>query len=132
MSTYDWSPVEWSPVADDVAEDVLRFEVDHGPEWTVLRADGEIDALTGTLFVDRIIETIETAAGTLVLDLTGVTFFGSAGIAALVEARNAARDQGLGLRVVCSDRAVLMPLTVAGVLDQFDVYADLDAAVTPV
>ncbi len=130
MSTYDWAPAEGSPVADDVAEDILRFGVDHGPRWTVLSAHGEIDALTGTLFVDRIVETVEAAAGTVVIDLTGIGFFGSAGIAALVEARNAARRCSLGLRLVCDGRTVLMPLTVAGVLDQFDVYPDLDAAVS--
>lgn len=129
MSTYDWTVTDWSPAADATADDVLRLGVDHRAQCSVLWADGEVDALTGPLFVDRITEAVDEASGAVVLDLTNVGFFGSAGIAALVEARRATRRRALSLRIVCSDRAVLVPLRVAGVLDQFDVYPDLDAAV---
>lgn len=129
MSTYDRTATDWSPAADAAAEDVLRVGVEHGARCSVLTVDGEVDALTGPLFVERIVEAVDTATGTVVIDLTGVGFFGSAGIAALVEARRATGRRSLGLRIVCQDRVVLMPLRVAGVLDQFEVYPDLDAAV---
>lgn len=124
VSTYDWSPM-----ADAAAEDVLRVGVDHGARCSVLRAQGEVDALTGPLLVDRIVETVDSASGLVVLDLTGIDFFGSAGIAALVEARRATRCRELSLRIVCTGRAVLVPLRAAGVLDQFEIYPDLGAAV---
>jgi anti-sigma B factor antagonist len=129
VSTYDETATHWSPTTDAAAEDVLRVEVNHGAGCTVLRVDGEVDALTGPLFVGRIVEAVDAAVGMVVIDLTGVGFFGSAGIAALVEARRAAGRRALGLRIVCHDRVVLVPLRVAGVLDQFEVYSDLAAAV---
>jgi anti-anti-sigma factor len=129
VSTYDGTATDWSPAADAAAEDVLRVEVHHGAHCSVLRVDGEVDALTGPLFVGRIVEAVDTAVGRVVIDLTGVEFFGSAGIAALVEARRATGRRALELRIVCRDRVVLVPLRVAGVLDQFEVYSDLEAAV---
>ncbi|HEY0638355.1 MAG TPA: STAS domain-containing protein [Pseudonocardiaceae bacterium] len=128
MSTHGWTDG-----ADALAEDVLRVDVDHRPGCAVLRAEGEVDTLTGALFADRIAETIDGAASgdldAVVLDLSRIGFFGSPGIAGLVHARRVAREHKLALRLVCHGGAVIMPLTVTGLIDQFDVYPDLAAAV---
>jgi anti-anti-sigma factor len=65
----------------------------------------------------------------LILDLTGVRFLGSAGMAVLINAHDAAQhhDQ-TGVRVVAAGHAVLRPLEVVGLATTLMIYPTLHAA----
>jgi anti-sigma B factor antagonist len=68
------------------------------------------------------------ALETLVLDLSGVTFLGSAGLAVLADAHNSASQRDVVLQVVASSRMVLRPLQVTGLDRLLTIVPDLRTA----
>jgi anti-anti-sigma factor len=67
-------------------------------ERGTLRLVGEIDLATCPVFVKALDSAIDQAAGDVVIDCSGVTFFGAVGVDALVRAHN--RLDGSALRIV--------------------------------
>ena len=57
----------------------------------------------------------------LVIDLSGVQFLGSAGLAVLVETQKSARAREVSLRLIATTRAVTRPLEVTGLIDLFTI-----------
>jgi anti-anti-sigma factor len=72
----------------------------------VLRLGGEIDMANAVVVRDRVVA--EVCAGVDHLDLSGVDFFGVAGIEALIDAHLLLSSQGKGLCVTCSPMVVRM------------------------
>ncbi len=105
---------------DDVGE-VVRFDVvGYGEQASVLHVVGEIDTLTAPLLRAQ----LEGAIGgvpLLVLDLTEVTFLGSAGLAVLVAAKDEAENRNHRLRIVPGSRIVVRALQATGLLGIFDI-----------
>jgi len=54
----------------------------------VLRLAGEVDLATCPAFVKALEAAIDLAAGDIVIDCSGITFFGAVGVDALVRAHN--------------------------------------------
>lgn len=117
------------------AEQLVRIDtgrvVHGGGEALVVTVAGEIDVLT----VDRLRAAV--AAGfdqlpdgaTLVIDLTDVTFLGSPGLQALVEATRAARRRRDPLHIVVDNtRPVIRPIELAGLDDVLALYHTVDQA----
>jgi anti-sigma B factor antagonist len=96
---------------------------------SVVRVQGEIDLLT-TPSLDACIDEQFGDLDVLVLDLQGVQFLASSGLAVLVRARDRARAENVALRLVCTTRAVLRPLAATGLADLFDTYDDAEKAIT--
>jgi anti-sigma B factor antagonist len=108
---------------DDVDEigEVVRFDVvDHGDGVRVIHVVGEIDSLTAPVLRSRLDEHLP-AVRLLVLDLTDVTFLGSAGLAVLVGAKDDADRQQRTLRLVPGTRIVTRALEATGLLGLFDI-----------
>lgn len=95
----------------------------------VLAVSGEIDEAEATAFQDAAIELLREHRP-VVLDLSGVTFIASRGIAALVRAQHAADAAGADLTIVTGpgNRAVLRPLQVTAVHTLFRLVPVLDDA----
>ena len=71
----------------------------------------------------------DTDTITLMLDRTGVTFLGSPGLAALVDATGAARRLREPLRIVVDHtRPVIRPIELTGLDNLLAVYTTLDQA----
>ncbi|MDQ2588376.1 anti-sigma factor antagonist [Saccharothrix yanglingensis] len=98
----------------------------------VLRVAGEIDA--GSIEVVRYESSawLEEATSDLVLDLDGVTFLASPGLALVVQAAEHARRCGAAFVVAAGHRAVLRPLQATGLDKVFDIRPDRDQAVAAV
>jgi anti-sigma B factor antagonist len=95
----------------------------------VVEVGGEVDMLTSPQLRAAVLEQFEAeGVHTLVLVLDGVTFLGTSGLAVLIEVREAAQTADVALRLVCTARRVLRPLTIAGLVPLFDVYETLDGA----
>lgn len=108
------------PDALDVGE-IIRFDVvDHGPGVRVLHVVGELDTLTAPLLQDRL-QVQQAEARHIVLDLTDVTFLGSAGLAVLVAAKDAADQNGGKLWVVPGSRIVMRAMEATGLLPHFTI-----------
>jgi anti-sigma B factor antagonist len=113
-------PVDPTDEAGDVGE-VVRFDVvKHGDDATVVHVVGEIDTLTAPVLRAQLDEHLPVVP-LLVLDLSQVTFLGSAGLAVLVAAKDGADARGHTLRLVCGSRIVVRALEATGLLTLFDV-----------
>jgi anti-sigma B factor antagonist len=111
-------------------------EVSAGPvteDAAVLCVVGEIDVLTAPTVsgaVERqLAERADGDTRPLVLDLSGVTFLASAGLAALANAKVLAAQHNVQLGVVASSRVVLRPLTLTGLDQALHVAPDVAGAI---
>lgn len=112
--------------------EIIRFDVvDHGPGLQVLHVVGELDTLTAPLLQARLGEQL---AGTdrLILDLSDVTFLGSAGLAVLVGAKDDADSRGHRLLLVPGSRIVRRALEATGLMQLFTVAEDVPDALAAI
>jgi anti-sigma B factor antagonist len=80
----------------------LSYTVTHSDDVSVIDLDGEIDLATGEHFAAQLTTALEGAGGRLVVDMSKVTFLGSAGIASLMTVNKLAAAQGTELVLKCS------------------------------
>src|ERR687894_1278405 len=124
-----------SPSADaarrgDVDDQITLTSRRPTPSQIVIEVGGEVDMLTSPQLRAVVLEQFEPAAGTelVVLGMDGVTFLGTSGLAVLIEVREAAHAAGVELRLACTARRVLRPLTIAGLVPLFDIHPTLEQA----
>ncbi|XVS62701.1 STAS domain-containing protein [Actinosynnema sp. CA-299493] len=94
---------------------------------TVVAVSGEVDMLTAPQLRADALRHLD-AGSTLVLDLSGVSFLGSAGLAVLVEASQHAQRRDASFRVVAVERAVTRPLAATGLGEVFSVFQSVEQA----
>jgi anti-sigma B factor antagonist len=94
----------------------------HRPTAVCLVVDGEIDSESVPEFTAAIFDVIIVADKATVLDLTGVTFFGSEAIGCLITGQALANDHGIAL-VIEPSRIVRRVLEVVGMADYFELRA---------
>jgi anti-sigma B factor antagonist len=118
--------------APDAAEDELAVAVERpGPGTAVLRVAGEVDTLTAPRLERGVTELLATRDDRLVVDLAGVTFLASSGLAVLIRGAHAAERRGTRLRLVAGSRAVRRPLEITGSDQLFDLHVDVESACAP-
>ncbi|WP_219412646.1 STAS domain-containing protein [Pseudonocardia nigra] len=118
------------PRGGDV-DDQIGLVTSHPDEGqVVIEVAGEVDMLTSPQLRGAVLEQFEAGAGLVVLGLDGVTFLGTSGLAVLIEVREAAQNTGVTLRLACTARRVLRPLTIAGLIPLFDIHDTVDQALT--
>jgi anti-sigma B factor antagonist len=118
-------PVETGVAAGGAGEvgdvgEVVRFDVVGHDDARVVHVVGEIDTLTAPVLRAQVDEHLPEV-GLLVLDLSEVSFLGSAGLAVLVAAKDEADRRQHRLRLVCGSRTVTRALEATGLLQLFDV-----------
>lgn len=91
----------------------------------VLAVTGEIDVATGPQLRTALADVLAVPdVDPVVVDLTGVTFMGSTGIAVLVDANWEAGERSKNLRLVLGS-SVRRPLEAAGVVSLIAEYPDV-------
>ncbi|WP_370948920.1 STAS domain-containing protein [Amycolatopsis sp. cg5] len=95
----------------------------------VVAAFGEVDLVSAVTLREALLGGLEPAPGGLVADLSGVTFFGSSGLSALVAADERAKELGVSFATVGTERVVLVPLRVTGLDELLAVHPSVDEAV---
>ena len=88
---------------------------------TEVRVRGEIDIATNPSFYAALASAAEAGATVLEMDLSGVTFMGSSGLAALLRAQRLLRERGARLVLVRPSRAVTDLLEMTKLLDRFGI-----------
>jgi anti-sigma B factor antagonist len=98
----------------------------------VIHVAGEVDMLTSPQLRSTVLDQLGADSGIslVVLALDGVTFLGTSGLAVLIEMREAAHTEGVELRLACTARRVLRPLTIAGLIPLFDIHDSVERALT--
>jgi anti-sigma B factor antagonist len=94
-----------------------------GPEpgQVVAQVRGELDAASNPLLQQALLRSLRQAERLLTIDLSGVTFFGSAGVTALVWLSQHPEAAGKHVKVVATSRTVTGPLELTGLLEHLDV-----------
>jgi anti-sigma B factor antagonist len=113
------------------ADDQITLSTSNpAPGQVVIEVGGEVDMLTSPQLRAAVLEQFDPSTGVelVVLGLDAVTFLGTSGLAVLIEVREAAHAAGVELRLVCTARRVLRPLTIAGLVPLFDVHDTLGRA----
>ncbi|MFI9383422.1 STAS domain-containing protein [Kutzneria sp. NPDC052558] len=93
----------------------------------VVRVDGEIDMVTAPALESQVAALLREKPRVLVIDLTDVRFFSSAGLAVLALAHRES-DDTTELRVVADDQAVLRPMELTGLTEDLEIRPSLTAA----
>ncbi|MFJ4653298.1 STAS domain-containing protein [Nocardia sp. NPDC088792] len=92
----------------------------------ILSASGEVDIVSAPKLSATVSEALATGSSVLVLELSEVSFFGSAGLSVLVEAlRTAATDQQVK---VVGSMPVQRPIELTGLDKMLDVHDTLEDA----
>jgi anti-sigma B factor antagonist len=85
---------------------------------------GEVFTFTAPTLRSALDAELERRPPELVLDLRGVRFLGSAGLAVLVETKRSAGARDIPLRLIATTRPVTRPLAVTGLLALFTITGD--------
>lgn len=118
------------PAIGDGDQTAIETELTRPVEGlALLTVSGEVDTITVPRLSAAIDDLVADPAPALVVDLTGVTFLASSGLAVLIRAAHRAGGDGRTLRLVTHGRPVLRPLQITGTDELFDLHTDLDTAV---
>jgi anti-anti-sigma factor len=109
---------------------LITTEVHRGA--AVVRCSGEVDMTSAGALRETIGDLLGRRPAALLIDLTGVRFFGSTGISALVAAQEQADAGGVPLVVVATTRPVLRPLQVTTVDRILTLHPSVDEALDAV
>ena len=123
---FDPPPVPRGGEADDQITLSLSSP---GERQTVIEVGGEVDMVTSPHLRSAVLDQYAAGAELVVLDLDQVTFLGTSGLAVLIEVREAAHAAGVELRLACTARRVLRPLSIAGLVPLFDIHDTIDQAI---
>jgi anti-sigma B factor antagonist len=103
------------------------------PGTVLLEVDGEIDTATAPRLqagLDEALDTADAEGSRVVVDLTGVTFLASSGLAVLIGGARRVTALGGRLRLVAASRSVTRPLQVTGADALFDTFDDVASALS--
>ncbi|WP_189058814.1 STAS domain-containing protein [Longimycelium tulufanense] len=121
--------VESQPRRSYEAGELIEFCIEcPRPGVRAVVVDGEIDLLTAPLLRAVMAEQLSHGCERLVLDLDGVQFLGSAGLAVLVAGQSDAERLGCQLCLVYNGRAVARALVASGLDGLFLVYPSMAEA----
>ena len=107
---------------------ILDIRVTRAADVLVVRVAGELDMDTAPEVRAAVVSGLVGRPSALVLDLSGVSFFSSAGLSLLLETR----DRVDRLAVVATGRAVLRPIRLTAVGSLLTVFDSVDEALASV
>jgi anti-sigma B factor antagonist len=111
---------------------LLTVDVQPHPRGVPLvRLLGDVDLATAPLFQRAVEQQVAQRQG-FVVDMDGVDFLSSAGLAVLVDLRQQMADQDLKWAVVAARATVTRPLEITGLLTILPIFDTLPAAVDAV
>jgi anti-sigma B factor antagonist len=88
----------------------------------VIHIAGQLDMLTAPTLQDHLSELLATQPERLIINLSGVSFLGSNGLAVLIDTKEAATAAGVILELNgTSHRAVARPLAITGLACLFEI-----------
>jgi anti-sigma B factor antagonist len=102
-------------------DDVITLSTSNEDGVVTVTVVGEVDTFTAPVLRSTLDSQLELQPRELVIDLSGVQFLGSAGLAVLVETQKSSRSREVALRLIASTRAVTRPLEVTGLIDLFTI-----------
>ena len=112
--------------------DLLAVTCENREDSIVVRAAGDIDSSTVGELTAKLSVALQAAsshpARLVVVDLQAVTFFGSAGLNAVLDCHEEGAAAGTSVRVAAGNAQVLRPIEVTSLDRVFDIYPTVDDA----
>jgi anti-anti-sigma factor len=112
--------------------DLLAVECEDRGDSVIVRATGDIDSSTVAELTGKLSAALQVArehpARLLVVDLQAVTFFGSAGLNAVLDCHEDGVADGTLVRLVADNAQVVRPIEVTNLNRVLDVYPTLPEA----
>ena len=106
----------------------LAVDVERRDDTVVLTAHGVLDYFHSGILRDPLDEAVQRAGALVVLDLSGVTFVDSTGLALLLTADQAARRSGARLRLACPAPQLRRMLDTTNLTRRFALHDTVAAA----
>jgi anti-sigma B factor antagonist len=91
----------------------LTIDNEKSPSGFLIRVVGEVDLYSSPELRKAILKAVPSAEGGLAIDMAGVTYIDSSGVATLVEGLRSAREHGTGFALVAPSPAVMQVLELA-------------------
>lgn len=114
--------------------DLLAVECEDRGDSVIVRATGDIDSSTVAELTGKLSMALRVArehpTRLLVIDLQAVTFFGSAGLNAVLDCHEDGVAQGTSVRLVADNPQVLRPIEVTSLDRVLQVFPTVTGAVS--
>jgi anti-anti-sigma factor len=112
--------------------DLLVVDAEVRPEAVVVRVKGEVDTSTVGGFISQLDAALQQA-GTqasrlLIIDLQAVTYFGSAGLNAVLDCHQTGAQAKISVRLVADNGLVVRPIEVTNLDSVLELYPTLPDA----
>lgn len=111
---------------------MLTVDREVRPDAVVLCAKGEVDSSTANELVSHLgaglRQAARSAARLLIVDLQSLTYFGSAGLTALLDCHRQGIEARTSVRLVAGNDVVLRPIEVTNMDSVLDLYPTLSDA----
>lgn len=98
------------------------------PDRVILHVSGEVDTVTAPELDAELNRHLDSPTRSLVLELTGLSFLASSGLAVLIKAAQLAQERGIAFRLVADNRSVIRLLEVTNTAGMFTIHDSLVAA----
>lgn len=112
--------------------ELLVVDCEVRPEAVVANAKGEVDSNTANQFAEQLDAALRQAATQvgrlLILDLDGLTYFGSSGLNAVLQCHRTGAEAGTAVRVVAESVVVVRPIEVTKLDRVLSLYPTLSEA----
>jgi anti-anti-sigma factor len=112
--------------------ELLAVESEVRSEAVLVHVKGEIDSCTAGELRSQLESALQQAGGhesrLLVVDLQGVTYFGSAGLNAVLDCHKQGLRAGTSVRLVADNDLVVRPIEVTNLDSLLDLYPSLPDA----
>jgi anti-anti-sigma factor len=112
--------------------DLLAVEREAREDAVLVRVEGDVDSTTVGELADHLKAALELAAThparLVIVDLKPVTFFGSAGLNAVLDCHERGVATGTSVRIVADHGLVLQPIKVTELDRVFEIYPTLPDA----
>ena len=99
----------------------LTIDKEQSPDGSLIRVVGEVDLYSSPELRKAILKAVPSAKGSLAIDLTGVTYIDSSGVATLVEGLRSSREHDISFVLVTPSSAVMQVLELARLDSVFEV-----------
>ncbi len=114
---------------DERPAESLQIAIDEPrPDVVLVHLTGDLDLLTAPVFRERLSPLLDGRGQDMLIDLAGLNFLGSAGLAELASAHETATQRGVRLALIAGSRAVLRPLEVTRTIDLFSIHESVESA----
>ncbi|HEX2130357.1 MAG TPA: anti-sigma factor antagonist [Actinophytocola sp.] len=112
------------------SSDLLTVDIDARGSAVVVSVSGELDLATVPVLRERLdgVPEVAAAPSPLVVDLSGLSFIGSAGLALLVDLNNQCVERGVLLALVATGTVVPRAIQVTALDQVFSVHSSVDEA----